>query len=263
MNIALAVCALGLFTCASSQSLLAVQNCGDMDFNGVYGIVAHGAVTVPGFPITGPFARAGRVTADGHGNLLFETTASYNGLLFSEAIDATYLVSPDCTIVFNVQPFAPIGQPAVFKAILSENKQQVDFMIAQPPGQTISATLVKQDSQTCNARTFSGPYALHMTGNIVEAPGFALGQFARVGKFIPNGQGSFSAETNANYNGLVIRAESFEGTYTVLPNCTVSIQYTYDAVPYTWSGALVNNGKGLDVVVAKPGFVIAGELTGQ
>ena len=163
-----------------------------------------------------------------------------------------------------MQPFAPIYQNAVFKAILSENKRQVDFMIAEPPGQTISAVLVKQDSQACNARNLSGPYALHMTGNIIVAPaGLQTGEFARVGKFLPDGKGGFSAETNANYNGFVIRAEAFTGTYTVAGDCTVNIQYTYDSVPYTWSGALVDNGKGLDLVVANLGFAVAGELTGQ
>ena len=40
------------------QRLFATQNCGNQDFNGAFGILASGAITVPGFPITGPFARA-------------------------------------------------------------------------------------------------------------------------------------------------------------------------------------------------------------
>lgn len=264
MKTALLTFALALVTCASNQSLLAVQNCNDQDFNGNYGIVAHGAVTAPGFPITGPFARAGRVLADGQGSVTFETTASYNGYLFTEALTATYSVSPDCTIVFNVQPFAPIYQNAVFKGVLSDNKRQVNFMIAEPLFQTISAVLTKQDSQVCNARSLSGPYALHMTGNIVVAPaGLQPGEFVRVGKFVPDGKGNFSAETNANYNGFVIRAEALAGTFAVNADCTVNIQYTYDGVPYTWHGAVAENGKRLEVVVAKDGFAVAGELIGQ
>src|SRR4030095_13544662 len=88
---------LALLTCLAGQSLLAVQNGGTRDFNGTYGIVAHGAVTVPGFPITGPFARAGQLHSDGNGNLIFNTTAIYNGILFSDAILATDKMSSDCS----------------------------------------------------------------------------------------------------------------------------------------------------------------------
>jgi hypothetical protein len=255
--------ALSVLACIPVKSLLAVQNCTTQDFKGTYGIVAHGAVTVPGFPITGPFARAGQVVADGNGKLVFNTTASYNGFLFSEAISATYTVSADCSMTFKVDPFAPIFLPATFKAFLSDNKRQVDFMIFEPPGQAISAVLKKQD-QDCNASNFSGPYVLHMTGSVVVAPaGTAPGIFVRVGKIIPDGKGRFSAETNANYSGAIILAENFAGTYTVAQDCTVNIQYTFNSVPYVWSGALVANGKGVDLVVATVGLAIAGELTEQ
>jgi hypothetical protein len=260
------VSALGLavLVCIPVRSLLAVQNCNTQDFNGTYGIVAHGAVTVPGFSITGPFARAGQVVADGHGNLVFNTTASYNGFLFSEAISATYTMSADCSMTFNVEPFAPIFQNATFKALLSDNKRQVDFMIADPHGQVISAVLKKQDDKSCNARNFSGPYVVHMTGSVVIPPAGTLpGDFVRVGKLVSDGHGGFSAETNVNYSGLLIRAENFAGTYTVATNCTVNIQYTFGSVPYVWSGALVANGAGVDLVAATAGLSVAGELTGQ
>jgi hypothetical protein len=253
-----------LLLCAQGQRLLAAGKCSNRDFNGTYGIVAHGAVTVPGYPITGPFARAGQVTADGNGNLLFNTTASYNGYLFSEEIYATYAVASDCTMVFNVQPFAPIYQNATFKALFSDNKRRVDFMIADPPGQVISAVLQKQNSSACAERTLSGPYGLHLTGDVITAPaGLPSGKFVRVGSFTPDGTGHFSAQTNTNYNGFVIREEDFSGTYTVAGNCTVNIQYTYENVTYLWTGAIVDNGQGVDLVVANIGFAIAGELNQQ
>ncbi len=256
--------ALVLLASVTSQRLLAVQNCVTQDFKGTYGIVAHGAVTVPGFPITGPFARAGQVVADGNGKLVFNTTASYNGILFSEAINATYTMSPDCSMVFTVEPFAPIYQLATFNALLSDNKRQVDFMITVPGGQVISAVLKKQEAQACTVRDFSGPYGLHMTGSVIVPPeGLQAGPFVRAGKIVPDGMGGFFADTHANYGGLVIRPEAFSGTYTVNKDCTVSLQYTYENVPYLWSGAIVENGKGVDLVVGAAGFAIAGELKKQ
>ncbi len=256
--------ALAVLACLPGQLLMAVQNCVRQDFKGTYGIVAHGAVTVPGFPITGPFARAGQVVADGNGNVEFNTTASYNGFLFSETISATYTMSPDCSIVFTVQPSAPIFQEATFNAIMSDNKRQVDLMMTAPAGQVISAVLKKQDARVCTARDFSGPYALRMGGGVVVAPvAIVAGEVVRVGKITPDGTGGFSAETNANYGGLVIRPENFSGTFTVNSDCTMTLQYTYGDVPYLWSGTLTENGKGANLVVAKDGFAVAGELTHQ
>ena len=251
--------ALVLLACATGQQLLAVQNCVTQDFRGTYGMVAHGAVTVPGFPITGPFARAGHVAADGRGNIVFNTVASYNGIPFNESITGTYAMSPDCSMVFTVQPFAPIFQLATFNAFLSDNKRQVDFMITVPLGQVISAVLKKQDA-ACTERDLSGPYILHMTGSVVTPVQFP---FARVGKFIPDGHGHFFAQTTANNGGASILPEDFSGTYTVAKDCTVNIQYTFQNTAYDWTGALVENGKGADLIVSNPGFVIAGTLTQQ
>jgi hypothetical protein len=253
---------LALLTCVSGESLFAARQCRTQDFNGAYGILARGAVTVPGFPITGPFVRAGQVVADGKGKLVFNTTASYNGILFSEAIQATYTVAPDCSMVFTVQPFEPINQNATFRAFLSDDNQQVDFIITVPLGQTISAVLKKQRSGACTERSLSGPYTLHMTGNVVTAPaGLLPGQFVRVGRFTPDGRGHFTAATTANYNGFLISPEDFSGTYIVASNCTVSIRYTFSGVPYLWTGALVENGDRVDLVVSTGGFAVAGELT--
>jgi hypothetical protein len=256
--------ALALLACVPAQRLLAVGPCDNQDFRGTYGILARGAVTRPGYPITGPFARAGQILADGNGNLEFHTTASYNGFLFNEAIHATYIVSPDCTMVFHVQPFAPIYENATFRALLSDNKRQGAFMIVEPMGQTVSAVLKKQDAGACTERNLSGPYALHFTGYVVTPPsGLLSGEFKRAGRFVPDGSGNFSAETHANYGGFLIRQEDFSGTYAVARNCAVTIQYTYEGVPYSWNGSLVDNGKGADLMVSIPGFAVGGELIQQ
>lgn len=259
-----------------ASDLFAIQNCGNQDFNGAYGVLASGAVTLPGFPITGPFARAGQVRADGHGNVVFNTTASYNGILFNELITGSYAVSPDCSVVFHIQPFAPVFLPATFDALLADNKRELTFMIVDPPGQTIHAVLRKQDAGAsdagqggCNARNLSKAYELTLQGNVLSpASGELSGEFVRVGKFIPDGNGNFTAETHANYDGFKIQAENFSGTYTVAKNCTVSVQYTFEGVPYAWSGALTDNSNRADLIVSaaagNPGvYVISGTLQQQ
>ncbi len=257
------VIAVFLLVCA--PLVFATQNCVTSDFKGAYGIRANGAVTVPGFPITGPFARAGQVRADGNGNVVFHTTASYNGLMFSEAIGGTYEVAADCTITFAIEPFAPIFQPATFNGVLSDNKRQVTFMISNPPGQTIHAELRRQDAGGCSVTSLSKSYALLFQGAIVTpAPGQLPGEFVRSGVVTFDGVGNFAADTIANYNGFLIQPENFTGTYTVAPNCTVAMQYSYAGNDQTWTGALIDNSKAVDLVVSSPaGAAVNGTLQQQ
>ncbi len=247
-------------------SLFAIDHCGGRDFQGTYGILASGAVTVPGFPITGPFARAGQVVADGSGNATFNTTASYNGLFFDESITATYEVFPNCTIEFHVEPFAPIFQPAVFEGVIADNKREVEFMIVSPPGQTIHATLVKQSQVSCSAASFAGSYALNLSGTFdlvlfQATPPFG---FVRLGKLVADGKGHFTANTFANYNGFLIQPEEISGTYAVTANCAVALQYQdASGKEWEWKGALIDNSKGADLIVNEPGTAINGTLKQQ
>jgi hypothetical protein len=252
------------------QRLLAARSCGNEDFKGTYGVLANGSITVPGFPITGPFARAGQIIPDGQGNVIANSTASYNGNMFSEQLMGTYTVSADCTITFHLQPFDPIDLPATFGGILSADRREVTFLILDPPGQTIRAVLRKQggdgqDERGCSVRDLSRPYALLMQGNVLTAPrGQLPGEFVRGGKFTPDGMGNFSAETNANYNGVVIQAENFSGTYTVAADCTMTVQYNYNNTAFTWFGSLIDHGTGTDLVVKSPaGMAIGGVLSQQ
>jgi hypothetical protein len=194
--------ALVLLAGVPSERLFARPGCGNEDFQGTYAILGNGAVTVPAPPLTGPFARAGLVQADGKGSSVVYSTGSYNGNLFSEPISTTYTVSSDCNIVFTVPPFAPIGLPATFTGLLSDDRRQVVFMITSPPGQTIRAIITKQDNgngRGCTEKDLSRPYSLFLQGNVITpAVGQLPGEFVRVGKFTPDGNGNFSAETNAN-----------------------------------------------------------------
>jgi hypothetical protein len=246
-------------------SLFAIDHCGRHDFQGTYGILASGAITVPGFPITGPFARAGQVVADGNGNATFNTVASYNGGFFTESITATYQVFPNCTIEFHVDPFAPIFQPAVFDGVIADNKHEVEFMIVSPPGQTIHATLTKQSQQHCSAASLAGSYALNLSGSIISTqPPILPGGFVRLGKLVANGRGHFTANTFANYNGFQIAPEEISGTYAVAGNCTVTLQYKdASGKNWEWDGALIDNSNGADLIVNEPGTAINGTLKQQ
>ncbi len=244
-------------------NLFAIEHCGDQDFQGRYGVLASGAVTVPGFPITGPFAQSGQVVADGNGKATFETTASYNGFIFAESVKATYEVFPDCTIRFDVEQSAPIFQPKVFDGVIADNKREVEFVIVIPLGQTIHATLVKQSEGRCSAASLAGSYAVDMSGAIIDPLPLLPRDFVRLGKLVADGKGKFTAETSVNYNGFLIQSEAISGIYNVAAGCAVTLQYDHSNTTWQWKGALIDNGKGADLIVDKPGTAISGTLKKQ
>ena len=267
---------LALIAGLTAQNLLATPGCNNGDFNGIYGILARGAVTVPAPPLTGPFARAGRVQADGKGNVTFNTTASYNGNMFSEQITATYAVSADCSIVFTVSPFAPVFLPATFSGHFTSDQRVVEFMITSPPGQTIHAVLTKQGFGLgegigeglfgmCGAWDLSEPFTVLLEGSVITpATGQLPGFFVRFGTVTPDGKGNFSAQTTANYNGFLIQPENFSGTYTVASDCAITMNYKFNGVSFTWSGGLFNHSRGADLIVSSPaGSAINGTLDAE
>src|SRR3979411_181389 len=89
---------LALVAAVSGPVLSVAADCTNADLNGVYGMLAPGCILLaPGFPseVLGPFARVGRVVADGEGNISIANTASYNGNIITESYNGTYVVSSD------------------------------------------------------------------------------------------------------------------------------------------------------------------------
>lgn len=246
-------------------TIFAAPSCGDQDFTGTYGIMAEGAITVPGFPITGPFAQAGQARADGAGNVVMTSVLSYNGFLFNATLEATYVVASDCTITIQVPAAIPLNQPQTFRGILSEGGREFSLMMTNPLGQTMTAVLTKQDNRTCSAKDLSGAYAVLLKGAVVTpAVAGITGQFVRGGKLVADGAGNFTAETSANYNGFLIQPENFSGTYTVAGDCSLTLQYDQSGVSNTWMGALVkHSGRAIVIVSSPTGFAIVGTLDRQ
>ena len=144
------------------QSLSATPHCTNADVKGVYGLLATGSIVIapPPVPI-GPFARAGRVFADGNGNMSLATTASYNGVIIPESYTATYTVNADCTV--SVKPLVPlplgpggsfVPVPFEFLGVVADNGNEVAAVLcgvgapcfAAPPGSVIRVLLSRKEA---------------------------------------------------------------------------------------------------------------------
>lgn len=102
------------------------------------------------------------------------------------------------------------------------------------------ATPVLSAAPKCSNAAFTGVYGMLATGNILVAPGFPsslLGPFGRVGRVSADGKGNISVANVASYNGTIID-ESYTGTYTVSPDCSIDIKPVV-GLPLGPGGALV------------------------
>jgi len=263
------------------QAAHAERGCGNKDLVGVYGMLATGAIIVaPGFPasLLGPFARVGRVVADGNGNISVANLASYNGVLIPESYNATYTVNSDCSVDIRPVVGLPIGpggalEPVPFEFIgaLADDGNSAAVVLCglgpgvpcfpspMPTGNVIRVLLSSQDDNrsSCQTRDLSGAFQLDMAGSVITG-GMPV-PFARDGLLAFDGQGGFRGHATVSFAGLAVSSEDISGSYSVNSLCNVSISYSL-AGPHAWSGTLTNHSNAADVIVAEIGSVITGTL---
>lgn len=267
-----------LVSLTAGQALSAAQNCSNADLKGVYGMLATGSIVVAPPPVpTGPFARVGRVVADGNGNIAITNTASYNGAIIAESYNATYSVNSDCAV--DVKPLVPlpigpggsfVPVPFEFIGAVADNGNSVAVVLCgvgapcftQPPGSVIRVLLSRKDvnQAPCTTGNLSGAFQVDMAGAVVSGP--VPGPFARDGRLVFDGRGGFSGHATAVYSGFVVQAEDISGQYSVDSLCNVSIGFT-SGTAHSWTGTLTDRGNGADLIVAENGVVIAGTLKKQ
>jgi len=101
----------------------------------------------------------------------------------------------------------------------------------------------------CSASDLSGGYRVEMRGftGLPFGPG---SPFARLGRIVFDGKGSFSAQTTVS-NGGAISEDAFSGSYVVDSSCEFTLQYGGN----TWAGMLMDNSRGANVIVTGPTVV--------
>ena len=257
-----------LLTLVGWASAHAATGCTNADYHGAYAFSSVGyLLTLPpeGQALVGTFSQAGRFLPDGQGNVFIETNASYNGIVLNGDIPATYQVSPDCVISFDlVLPF-PLSLPSKFVGVLAEGNRRMALLLTEPAGTVVKGDHVKQDLRFCGVSDFAGSYSVDLRGT-TNTPKNLAGRFQRLGQFVSDGNGSFKAKTVANYNGKVV-PEEFSGTYSVSSKCYVTLKYTAPAAAgseaIVINGALGGHGEMVQPMILTPGWGVAGTLQRQ
>jgi hypothetical protein len=253
-------------------SALAQKPCSNADLKGLYGFSASGRLFLPAnTPITGPFARAGYATIDGVGKLVITSTASYNGLFFTGTFDGTYQVKPDCTFTYNANLGEPINIPVQFSGVIYEGGKRADFMLANPPGTTVNASIVRQDRTNCSNNDMAGSYAYYSSG-IVIGPSQLQGPMVEIGRLTTAVDPSIFASvrktpptatltSTVSYAGAV-QQQQYAGTFQVEKNCSVEILLSNDggATNFRLEGMLVGDNNRVIFILHALGTAITGTL---
>ena len=116
--------------------------------------------------------------------------------------------------------------------------------------------------EACTNHDFIGAFGFFGTGYVIQSPVTSLtGPFARLGRFVSDGNGHLSFTSTASFNGFLI-PQDFPGTYTVNPDCTFSALVSLPDpinLPVTFIGILSDDGNEIrDLFVNPPGVVVYG-----
>jgi hypothetical protein len=253
------------FLSGQALTLRAAITCTTEDYKGVYAFYTGGAfaqLPPQAALVQGPFSQAGTFTSDGQGNVVVESTPSFNGLILPSTSTTTYTITPECVITYSLTLPEPLPVPSTFTGILSLGGRQNTVMVTDPPGTVVVGEHVKQDLRFCGVGDFNGAYQIDIGGSITQ-PRERAGLFHRLGRLVSDGAGNFTATSFASYNGRIAQ-ESFSGTYDVNSRCFVTLKYVgVGQENITITGALGGHGEIAMVMVASQGWAVSGFLRAQ
>ena len=259
---------MGVLTLAllSVPRLQARTGCTNQDFTGTFGFFGAGNVVVsPGITPVGPFARVGYFSADGNGNLAFNSTANFAGFVAPFDFSGNYDMQSDCTFTAKLHLENPIQLEVTFVGVLSDGGNEIRDLFVDPPGIVIFANGRKQKLTGCTNKNLSGTYQIEFSGSTLQ-PGAARSPFAALGRIDADGAGRISGRLTSDYGGIPLR-EDISGTYAMETDCTFQLTYytagegrtSVDGVKL--KGVVIDGGAGAFLMVLDPpSAVVNGSL---
>jgi hypothetical protein len=116
-----------------------------------------------------------------------------------------------------------------------------------------------EDKANCSNATLHGSYGLHATGSVI-----GVGDFAAVGRFTFDGNGSLTGKLFVRLAGNNMEPPEFTGTYSVNSDCTVTDTWG-PPINSTHVSVIVDQGKGYVILnnTSGSGDTISGEARRQ
>lgn len=244
---------------ARAQSSKPGGSCSNASLNGRYGYLITGTVVAGSdgtpLPNPAPAAISGVYTADGAGNSTeVETDSVGGGGTISLAATGTYSVSPDCTISGTEN--YPTGKATHWSGAIVDGGSEMRFT-GTDPGFVYTGEATAILSSACSNASLSGPYGFSLNGS--DLSGSVASPFTIIGVSTYDGAGGFHEVGTTNAGGTVTQ-DTWTGTYSVNPDCTVTLTGVSDTSGATWHDAdiIVEGGQELLAIGTDPQQMLYG-----
>lgn len=203
------------------------RECSEASLNGNYGWMLNGTIFGRGF-----IGGIGVYSFDGNGNLSTHGTVAFEDTgLGHPNFTGTYTVKPDCTGSLN----HPMGLPHEI-VIIDGGKEILE--IAAESDRVMTWVSKKQGLEECTEASLNGSYGLIGHGTNV-----ARGLEVAVGVITFDGSGHWSlAVTEVHLDTDVEHITNPNGTYTVNPDCTGSLELPTQIGLGTWDFVIADGG---------------------
>jgi hypothetical protein len=118
-----------------------------------------------------------------------------------------------------------------------------------------SPGLAMADNETCTANDISGTYGLTASGTVLpgNAPGLPEGPVIATGVMTFDKNGHFQGKEMISFNGSVVSGVTFDGTYVVNPDCTLTLE---DPGFFHNFGVIVAGGSELFLMSSDSGILL-------
>jgi len=218
-------------------------------------------------PISGSITRiaeAGRLTADGAGNVSGVDTVIVAGSATRRTFSGTYTMNPDGTGSLALNPswgpqihadFFAGGNASVLRVVLTDSGNTLSGILEaqQPTGQT-------PPSAGYTLAILSGGYDYGIAGSALDDYGNVT-SIREVGRLIADGAGNLTGTSTVSVNGSVVR-RTLTGTYSINSDGSGSATlYPSWGPPIDIDLFISANGLTTEFVVTDSGSTLAGTMT--
>jgi hypothetical protein len=232
--------------------------------NGAYIYSINGSALDPISGSTTRIVEAGRLTADGAGNLSGADTVIVDGSVTRRTFWGTYAINPDGTgaLVLN-----PSWGPQIHADFFLAGNANILRLVLTDAGNTLSGVLEAQQnaaqptpSTGYTAAALNGAYDYGITGSAADIYGNVT-QIREVGRLTADGAGNLTGSSTVSINGSVVR-RTLTGSYSINPDGSGSATlYPSWGPPINMDLFVSGNGLTAEFVVTDSGSTLSGTMT--
>jgi hypothetical protein len=232
--------------------------------NGGYAYSINGSATDPISGSTTRIAEAGRLAADGAGNVSGVDTVVVAGSATRRNFSGTYAINPDGSGTFVLNPS---WGPQIHADFFAGGDGSVLRLVLTDSGNTLSGVLEAQQStgqaqpsQGYTAAILNGAYDCGIAGSGTDFYG-NITPIREVGRLAADGAGNLTGASTVSINGSIVR-RTLTGTYLINADGSGSATlYPSWGPPINIDLFVSANGLTVEFVVTDSGSTLSGAMT--